>query len=97
MVEKYMVEWGWDDGRETDRAVFDEEEAARALYGGRETDPRALWRTERMTAGRAFDSRRVAFRELSPVGLGADGEVERWGDAIDREEYGIEDFRAEEG
>jgi len=93
-MEKYVVTCGWTDGSQPDEWTFGTEAEARERYGS--LDLRRQYRTERMTAGRSWRER-TAFKELTPVVWDDEnGWADSYGDPVEHDEYGKDDFLAEE-
>lgn len=91
-MKMFMVEMFHEDEsgccfEETDERLFESEEAARAFF--ERIDPQRVWETEYRTSG--FTNRKTVAATIQAVEVDDDGEIENYGEIIDRKSYGIDD------
>lgn len=91
-MKRFMVEVFHEDEsgccfEETDERLFESEEAARAFFEG--IDPERVWETEYRTSG--FMNKKTVAATIQAVEVDDDGEIDGYGEIIDRKSYGIDD------
>lgn len=91
-MKRFMVEMFHEDEsgccfEQTDERLFESEGAARAFFEW--IDPQRVWETEYRTSG--FTNRKTVAATIQAVEVDEDGEIESYGEIIDRKSYGIDD------
>lgn len=91
-MKRFMVEMFHEDEsgccfEQTDERLFESEGAARAFF--ERIDPQRVWETEYRTSG--FTNRKTVAATIQTVEVDDDGEIENYGEIIDRKSYGMDD------